>query len=180
MVNAQGQPFQFEFLLALPEFERVVLPFAQNLARIGIVCNVRTIDPAQYENRMQNYDFDMTVVDFGESLSPGNEQRQFWSSQSADEPGGQNYLGIKSKVVDDLVDLVINAPDRQSLMTRVHALDRVLLEGYYVIPNWYLGSFRVAYWDKFGRPKDNPPYNLALNAWWYDKARADALAAERK
>ena len=180
MANAQSQPFQFEFLLAQPEFERVVLPFAQNLARIGIACNVRTIDPAQYENRMQNYDFDMTVVDIGESLSPGNEQRQYWSSQSADEIGGQNYLGIKSKAVDDLVDLVINAPDRQSLMIRVHALDRVLLEGYYVIPNWYLGSFRVAYWDKFGRPKDNPPYNLALSTWWYDKARADALAAERK
>ncbi|HEV2160868.1 MAG TPA: extracellular solute-binding protein [Stellaceae bacterium] len=180
MVNTQGQPFQFEFLLAQPEFERVVLPFKQNLARIGIVCNVRTIDPAQYENRMQNYDFDVTVVDIGESLSPGNEQRQFWSSQSADEPGGQNYLGIKSKAVDDLVDLVINAPDRQNLMTRVHALDRVLLEGYYVIPNWYLGSFRVAYWDKFGLPRDNPPYSLALNTWWYDKARANALAATRK
>jgi len=180
MVNAQGQPFQFEFLLAQPEFERVVLPFAQNLARIGIVCNVRTIDPAQYENRMRNYDYDMTIVLFGESLSPGNEQRQFWSSQSADEVGGGNLLGIKSKAVDELVNLVINAPDRQSLVARTHALDRVLLAGDYAIPNWYLGSFRVAYWDKFGRPNDNPPYNLALNTWWYDKARADALAAERK
>ncbi|MBU6506654.1 MAG: extracellular solute-binding protein, partial [Alphaproteobacteria bacterium] len=180
MVNAQGQPFQFEFLLDQPEFERVVLPFAQNLARIGIVCNVRTIDPAQYENRMRNYDYDMTIVLFGESLSPGNEQRQFWSSQSADEVGGGNLLGIKSKAVDDLVDLVINAPDRQSLVMRTHALDRALLAGDYVIPNWYLGSFRVAYWDKFGRPKNNPPYALAFNAWWYDKVRADALAAERK
>jgi len=180
MVNVQGQPFAFEFLLVQPEFERVVLPFAQNLARIGIVCNVRTIDPAQYENRMNNFDFDMTVVDFGESLSPGNEQRQFWSSQSADQAGGGNYLGIKSKAIDDLVDLVINAPDRESLVTRVQALDRVLLESHFVITNWYLGNFRVAYWNKLGRPKENPPYALALNTWWYDKARGDALAAERK
>ena len=180
MVNAQGQQFRFEFLLDLPEFERVVLPFAQNLARIGIVCNVRTVDPAQYENLMQNYDFDMTVLYFAESPSPGNEQRDYWSSQSADVPGGQNYLGIKSKAVDELVSLVINAPDRQSLITRTRALDRVLLEGYYVIPNWYLPYFRVAYWNKFGRPKTNPPYALALNTWWYDKARADKLAAERK
>ncbi|MGH6967887.1 MAG: extracellular solute-binding protein [Stellaceae bacterium] len=180
LVNAQGQPFEFEFLLAQPEFERVVLPFAQNLARIGIVCNVRTVDPAQYENRMRNFDFDMTVVLFPESLSPGNEQREYWSSQSAAEPGNGNYLGIKSKVVDDLIDLIIAAPDRQSLVTRTRALDRVLLAGYYVIPNWYLGHFRVAYWNKFGRPQTNPPYALALNTWWYDKTRADALAAARK
>jgi len=180
LVDAQGRQFQFEFLLAQPEFERVVLPFAQNLARIGIVCNVRTVDPAQYENRMRNYDFDMAVVLYPESLSPGNEQREYWSSQSADEPGGQNYLGIKSKAVDDLVNLIIDAPDRPSLVTRTRALDRVLLEGYYVIPNWYLPYFRVAYWDRFGRPKTNPPYALALNTWWYDKGRADKLAAERK
>jgi microcin C transport system substrate-binding protein len=180
MVNAQGQQFRFEFLLGQPEFERVVLPFAQNLARIGIVCNVRTVDPAQYQNRMNNFDFDMTVVVFPEGPSPGNEQRDYWTSASADQVGGGNLLGIKSKVVDDLVNLVIDAPDRRSLITRTRALDRVLLEGYYVIPNWYLPYFRVAYWDKFGRPKANPPYALALNTWWYDRARATKLAAERK
>ncbi|MDE2165233.1 MAG: ABC transporter substrate-binding protein [Alphaproteobacteria bacterium] len=180
MVNAQGQPFRFEFLLDQPEFERVVLPFARNLARIGIVCNVRTVDPAQYQNRMNNFDFDMTVVLFPEGPSPGNEQRDYWTSASADQIGGGNLLGIKSKAVDDLVNLVIDAPNRQSLVTRTHALDRVLLGGYYVVPNWYLPYFRVAYWDKFGRPSINPPYALALNAWWYDKARADALAAQRK
>jgi len=180
LVNAQGRQFQFEFLLEQPEFERVVLPFAQNLARIGIICNVRTIDQAQYINRMNNFDFDMTVVLFPEDLTPGNEQRDYWTSASAEQKGSSNLLGIKSKPVDDLVDLVVNAPDRQSLVTRVHVLDRVLLAGYYVIPNWYLGYFRVAHWDKFGRPKTNPPYALALNTWWYDKARADALAARRK
>jgi microcin C transport system substrate-binding protein len=179
LVNAQGQQFRFEFLLDQPEFERVVLPFAQNLARIGIVCNVRTIDQAQYINRMNNFDFEMTVVLFPEDLTPGNEQRDYWTSASADQKGSSNILGIKSKPIDDLVDLVINAPDRSSLLTRIHALDRVLLEGYYVIPNWYLGYFRVAHWDKFGHPKTNPPYALALNTWWYDNARAAALVAKR-
>src|SRR5579875_620935 len=179
LVNAQGRPFQFEFLLDQPEFERVVLPFAQNLARIGIVCNVRTVDPAQYQNRMNNFDYDMTVVMFPEGPSPGNEQRDYWTSASADQAGSGNLLGIKSEAVDDLVNLVISAPDRQSLVTRTHALDRVLLQGHYVIPNWYLGSFRVAYWNKFGHPKPNPPYALALNTWWYDQARVDALAAMR-
>jgi microcin C transport system substrate-binding protein len=179
LVNAKGESFQFEFLLDLPEFERVALPFVQNLARIGITANVRTVDPAQYENRMRNFDFDMTVVLFPESLSPGNEQRDYWSSASAAQEGGQNLLGIKSKPVDDLVDLIVNAPDRASLVTRVHALDRVLLNGYYVIPNWHLADFRVAAWDRFGRPAVSPPYALALDTWWYDKARADALDQKR-
>jgi microcin C transport system substrate-binding protein len=179
LVNAKGELFQFEFLLEQPEFERVALPFVQNLARIGIAANVRTVDPAQYENRLQKFDFDMTVVLFPESLSPGNEQRDYWSSASADREGGKNLLGIKSKPVDDLVDLVVNAPDRANLVTRVHALDRVLLNGYYVIPNWHLGKFRVAAWDRFGSPPSPPPYALALDTWWYDSARAGALDQKR-
>jgi microcin C transport system substrate-binding protein len=179
LTNTEGEPFQFEFLLEQPEFERVALPFVQNLARIGITANVRTVDPAQYENRLQKFDFDMTVVLFPESLSPGNEQRDYWSSASADREGGKNLLGIKSKPVDDLVDLVVNAPDRASLVTRVHALDRVLLNGYYVIPNWHLGKFRVAAWDRFGSPPSPPPYALALDTWWYDSARAGALDQKR-
>src|SRR6185312_14603431 len=122
-----GQPFSFEFLLSQPEFERIVLPFVQNLKRIGIDARVRTVDPAQYENRMKQFDFDMTVVLWGQSLSPGNEQRDFWSSAAAEEDGSQNYVGVRSEAVDDLVDLIIGAPDRASLVTRVHALDRVLL-----------------------------------------------------
>ena len=180
LVDAQGQQFRFEFLLDQPEFERVVLPFTQNLARIGIDASVRTIDPAQYENRMQNFDFDMTLVFYPESLSPGNEQRDYWSSDSGKQPGGLNLLGIDSPAVDDLVSLVINAPDRQSLVTRVHALDRVLLQGYYVIPNWHFPYFRVASWDKFGRPAVSPPYGLSLDTWWIDPAKAAALDAKRQ
>jgi microcin C transport system substrate-binding protein len=128
---------------------------------------------------MQNFDFDMAVVGVGESLSPGNEQREFWSSSAADQPGSQNYMGIKSKAVDTLVDLIINAPDRQSLITRTRALDRVLSWGYYVIPNWYLSYYRVASWDKFARPKVSPPYSLALDTWWYEQKRAQDVEAKK-
>ena len=174
-----GEQFTFEFLLVQPEFERVVLPFAQNVARIGAKMNVRTVDPAQYENRMRSFDFDMAVVGMGESLSPGNEQREYWSQASADEPGGSNVIGIKSKAVDALVDLVINAPDRASLVTRTRALDRVLSWGHYVIPNWYLSYFRIASWDKFSRPKISPPYGSALDTWWSDPQRAQAVEAKK-
>lgn len=174
-----GEAFEFEMLLNQPEFERVVLPFAQNLNRIGIKMNVRTIDAAQYVERMKNFDFDMTIVAKAASLSPGNELRDEWNSAAADEKGSSNELGVKSKAVDALVDLVIAAPDRPSLVTRVHALDRVLLEGYYVIPNWHINSFRVAYWDKFSRPQISPPYGLPIEAWWSDPARA-ATVEEKK
>jgi microcin C transport system substrate-binding protein len=178
--NAQGQPFAFEMLLAQPEFERVVLPFAQNLSRAGIKMNVRLVDPAQYENRMRDFDFDMTVGGWGESLSPGNEQRDYWTSAAADEHGSQNYAGVKSKAVDAIVDRVIHARDRASLIAGTHALDRVLLNGDYVIPNWHLTYFRVAHWDKFGEPKTPPPYALDLDAWWIDTARAGTVESKKQ
>jgi microcin C transport system substrate-binding protein len=177
--DGTGKPLTFEFLLAQPEFERIVLPFVQNLARIGVDAKVRTVDPAQYENRMKDFDYDMTVVLVPESLSPGNEQRDFWDSAAASEPGSQNFLGVRSKAVDDLVDLIINAPDRQSLVTRVHALDRVLLHSYYIIPNWHLSYFRVAAWDKFLQPKEAPPYTLALDTWWLDPQREQTVETRK-
>ncbi|HXQ49721.1 MAG TPA: extracellular solute-binding protein [Stellaceae bacterium] len=178
--DASGKPFEFEFLLVQPEFERVVLPFGQNLLRAGIKMNVRTVDPAQYENRMREFDFDMTVAGWGESLSPGNEQRQYWTSAAADDPGSENYAGIKNTAVDALVDLVIHANDRAGLIAGTHALDRVLLAGYYVIPNWHLTSFRVARWDKFGLPPSFPPYALDIESWWIDPARAGAVEAKKQ
>jgi len=178
--NAQGQPFEFEFLLAQPEFERIVLPFAQNLERAGIRMHVRLVDPAQFENRLRNFDYDMIDTVSGESLSPGNEQREYWTSAAADEPGSQNYAGIKSKPVDALVDLVIHAEDRAGLLASTHALDRVLLSGYYVIPNWHLTYFRVARWDKFGQPKSFPPYALDLDSWWVEPARAGDVEAKKQ
>ena len=189
LVNAKtGQPFEFEILLDNPQFERVVLPFVQNLKRLGITATVRTVDPAQYEQRMDNFDYDMTVVLFPQSLSPGNEQREFWGSQAADQQGSRNVLGIKSKVIDALIEELIQAPDRASLVAHIHALDRVLQCGYYVIPKYHLPAFRVAYWDKFRRPAISPKYALGLDTWWIDptprkrskprraRCRSDALS----
>jgi len=182
LVNAQGQPFQFEFLISQDQadFQRVVLPFVQNLKRIGIDMALRSVDPAQYENRMKNFDYDMTIIVIGESLSPGNEQREYWTTASADENGSQNYMGIKNKAIDALVDDVINAKDRADLVTATHALDRVLSWGHYVIPNWHFPYFRVASWDKFARPKVSPPYALALETWWITPQRAQDVEAKKQ
>jgi len=180
LVNATtGQPFEFEILLDNPQFERIVLPFADNLKRMGITARVRTVDPAQYERRMDTFDYDMTVVLFPESLSPGNEQREYWGSQAADEQGSRNVLGIKNKVVDALVEELIQAPDRPSLVAHTRALDRVLQYGYYVIPNFHLAAYRVAYWDKFRRPAISPKYALGLDTWWVDPAAEKSVEAKK-
>jgi len=175
---ATGRPFEFEILLNNPDFERICQPFVQNLARLGINARIRTVDTAQYQNRMDNFDFDMTVEVFPQSLSPGNEQRDFWSSEAAQTPGSRNIIGISDPVIDELIDLVISAPDRESLVARTRALDRVLLWGHYVIPHWHMQSFRVAYWNKFSRPEVSPPYGLPLNAWWIDREKLAEIRKE--
>jgi microcin C transport system substrate-binding protein len=180
LVNDEtGQPFEFEILLVQPEFERIVLPFKKNLERMGINARVRTIDPAQYQKRMETFDYDMTVVGFGESLSPGNEQREFWGSQAADEQGSNNLLGIKNPVIDELIEELIRAPDRPSLVAHTRALDRVLQYGYYVIPNYHLAAFRVAYWDKFRRPAISPKYAVGLDTWWVDPGAEQSVEAKK-
>jgi microcin C transport system substrate-binding protein len=163
-----GQPFQFEFLNEDPQIERVVLPFIQNLKRIGITATIRTVDVSQYQQRMNNFDYDMTVVVIPQSLSPGNEQREFFGSAAADQPGSQNLIGIKNPVIDALIEQVIKAPTRADLVTRVHALDRVLQYGYYLIPQYHLGASWVAYWTKFGHPQTAPKYDIGLETWWVD------------
>ena len=175
LVNAQGQPFRFEILLNGPSFERHTLPFVKNLERLGIEATVRTVDPAQYQNRMNEFDFDMTVEAFGQSLSPGNEQRDYWGSEAADTPGSRNTIGIKDPAVDHLIDKIIQAPTREDLVTATRALDRVLLWGHYVIPHWHTRAFRVAYWDKFDRPDTNPPYGLPVFSWWVDPVKVAAV-----
>lgn len=171
-----GEPFRFEILLDDPLFERIVQPFIQNLKRLGIEAWIRTVDSSQYQNRTQDFDFDMTIVVFPQSLSPGNEQANYWSSAAADERGSSNFIGVKDPVVDELANLVISAPDRESLIQRTHALDRVLLWGFYVIPQWHLRAYRVAYWNKFSRPAVSPKYDLGLDTWWIDEAKVAALA----
>ncbi len=175
MVHGEtGRPFEFEILLVSPEFERIAGPFVQNLRRLGIEARIRTVDTAQYQNRVDQFDFDMVTTVWGQSLSPGNEQRDFWSSEAADTPGSRNLAGIKDPVVDAVIDKIITAPTRDDLIAATRALDRVLLWGHYVIPHWHIRYERVAYWDKFARAED-PTYGIDLYAWWVDPAKVAQL-----
>ena len=169
LVNSDGTPFEFEILLGSSSFERVMASFAKNLEKLGIKVDYRSIDSALYTRRLDNFDFDMTVQVFGQSQSPGNEQRDYWHSSSADRIGSRNIIGIKDPVVDQLVDKIIYANTRQELVVACRALDRVLWYGYYVVPNWYLARHRVAYWNIFERPRTLPLYYnyfQAVMTWW--------------
>ncbi len=163
---ASGEVMKFEIMLASPDFQRVVLPYRKNLERLGIQVEIRLVDPQQYVNRLNEFDFDMIVSTFGQSNSPGNEQRDYWHSSKADLVGSRNIIGIKDPVIDALIEQVISAPDREQLVYRTRALDRVLQWHHYVIPQWHIRHFRVAYWDKFARPVIPPKFNLGLDTWW--------------
>jgi microcin C transport system substrate-binding protein len=177
LVDNKGLPMHFEILLVQPEFERIVLPFVRNLKRIGIDASVRLIDVSQFQNRVRDFDFDMIVGGWGESLSPGNEQRSYWTSETAQAPGSRNYAGIQSPVIDTLVDKLIASPDRASLVAYTRALDRVLMWGHYVIPQYHIVADRVATWDKFGRPAITPTRGYQIEAWWIDPAKERALTS---
>ncbi len=181
LVNVEtGQAFQFEILLVSPAFERIVLPYVRNLKRLGIDARVRLVDESQYINRLRSFDFDMVVAVWGQSQSPGNEQRNYWSSAAAAAPGGRNYAGIRDPAVDELIGLIVTAPDRKSLVARARALDRVLLYGYYVVPNWHLRVQRILYWDKFSRPEITSKNGTSINYWWFDTAKAQRLEAQQR
>ncbi|MCY4349202.1 MAG: extracellular solute-binding protein, partial [Thiotrichales bacterium] len=173
-----GETMEIEFLLVAPAFERIVAPVVRNMERLGIAARIRLVDPAQYQNRTDAFDFDIVVSTRGQSLSPGNEQRNYWTTASADIPGSGNLAGIADPVVDALVDLLIQAPDRDALVATTRALDRVLLWGHYVIPQWHIRSFRLVYWNKFGRPEIRPKYGLGFpSTWWIDEDKAARLEA---
>ncbi|WP_017906637.1 extracellular solute-binding protein [Pseudomonas asplenii] len=166
MVDTEGKPVRIEFLLAQTEFERVLLPFKRNLSDLGIDLVIRRVDVSQYVNRLRSRDFDMVVGSFPQSSSPGNEQREFWMSASADKPGSRNTMGLKDPAVDILVEQLINADSRQSLVDHARALDRVLQWGFYVIPNWHIKTWRIAYWDHVAHPKISPTYDVGTSTWW--------------
>jgi microcin C transport system substrate-binding protein len=174
-----GRELRFEILLVSPAFERIVNPFVKNLERLGIEVSVRTVDPAQYQNRITSFDFDMIVNVWGQSLSPGNEQRDFWSCAAADTQGSRNYAGICAEPIDALIQNVIQAPSREDLITATRALDRVLLWGHYVIPHWHITAQRVARWDVFGRPEIMPRYGIDLWSWWIEPDKVAAVAGSR-
>ena len=180
LVDAAGKPMRFEIVDSSPLFERWVQPYLRNLERLGINANYRVVDSSQYQNMMDDFDFDMTTHVFGQSLSPGNEQRDFWTSAKANQKGSRNLIGIQDPVVDDLVEKLIHAKDRAELITLCRALDRVLLWGHYVIPHWNIGAYRIAYWDKFGQPATAPKYGFDMTAlWWQDKAKEAKLTAKQ-
>ncbi len=176
LVNKEtGQPFRFQFLLVSPDFERIVLPFARNLKRLGIETSVRVVDSSQYVNRLRAFDFDMVVFVWGQSESPGNEQRIFWSSQAAGQSDSRNFAGVRDPAIDKIIEGVIEACSREDLVAWTRALDRALLWGFYVIPNWHLRADRVIYWDKFDRPDAPVKSGVNTGLWWYDADKAQAL-----
>ncbi len=175
-----GQPFTFEILNEDPQMERVTLPMIQNLKRLGIAATIRTVDVSQYQQLMNNFDYGMTVVVIAQSLSPGNEQREFFGSAAADRPGSQNQIGVKSKIVDQLIEELIHAQTRADLVAHVKALDRVLQWGYYVIPQYHLPDFWVAYWDKFRRPQIAPKYAPGIETWWVDTTAEQSVETKKK
>jgi microcin C transport system substrate-binding protein len=172
--SKSGAPFEIELLSEDPSFERVLLSYKPSLERMGLTVSTRTIDPTQYENRLRNWDFDVVVASWGESLSPGNEQREYWGSHAADMPGSRNVVGIKNAAVDKLIERVIFTRDRADLVAATKALDRVLLWHNYVVPQWTYSKVRTARWDRFGRPAEMPKYGLSAfpALWWYDADKA--------
>ena len=170
LVDSKGEQLTIEMLLYSPAFERVVAPFIRNLDRLGIKSSIRLVDVSQYISRLRSFDFDIVVSGFGQSNSPGNEQINYWHSSVADTEGSRNLIGIKNPAVDYLIDQLIKAPNRKQLVLRTRALDRVLLWNHYVIPQYHINKYRVAYWDKFSMPSTRPKYDLGFDTWWIKSA----------
>lgn len=172
LVNDQGEPFTFEIILVSQTFERVMASFVANLEKLGMDVRYRTVDPTLYVERIKKFDFDMIVTTYGQSLSPGNEQRDYWHSSAADTPGSRNFAGIRSNAIDGLIDRVIYATNGEELTAACKALDRALWYGYYLVPNWYTNGHRIVYANKFSQPDTLPLYYSAsqfLMTWWVNK-----------
>jgi len=182
LVNAKtNEPFAIEFLANTPLFERIFLYYKPALERIGITVAVRTVDEAQYENRVRGWDFDCVVYAWGESLLPGNELRGFFGSQAADQAGSDNLIGIKNPAVDMMIDKIVLAKTTEELTAATRALDRILLWNYYVVPQWTYGKIRTARWNRFSRPLTMPKYGLAgfPSLWWWDDEKAAKTGARQ-
>jgi len=179
LVNAKGEAFTIDMLLRDPSYERMGAPWAQNLQRLGIQLNMRSVDSAQYVNRVRSFDYDVIYAGWGQSNSPGNEQRFFFSSRAADNPASQTYAGIKSPAIDKLIEAVIHAPNRKELVVATRALDRVLTWGQYIVPTFGLNADRIAYWDKFGKPEKTPKNGVDFMSWWVDQDKAARINAAR-
>lgn len=178
-VNAEsGEPLAFEIMISQPSMERVVNPFVESLRRLGVEATPRVVDASQYQNRMEQFDYDMTTFRYGQSPSPGNELRDRFGSEAAQTPGSSNYLGVSDPVVDALIDKVLSSETREELVNRTNALDRVLLWSHYVIPHWHIPAYRLAYWDRFGKPETRPIYAVGLDTWWLDPEKNARVVEE--
>jgi microcin C transport system substrate-binding protein len=174
-VNAKtGEVLGAEFLSDNPGDERVILPYKASLERLGIEVRVRSVDPVQYTNRVRSFDFDLIMAVWPQSISPGNEQREFWGAEAADRPGSRNLAGINDPAVDALIREIVFAKTREDLVAACRALDRVLLAHDYVVPQWTTSKDRTARWDRFSRPGAMPYYGGAAfpTVWWFDAAKA--------
>lgn len=181
MRNANGEAFDIEFLVPGEMFNRHLSFFIGNLELIGIKGTIRVVDESQYVKRRNGKDFDIMIESFAQSLSPGNEQREFWGSASADVDGSRNLMGLKNPVIDALVDKIVFAKDRAELVAATRALDRTLLWGFYLIPNWHNPSEWIAYWDRFGRPGKLPSQTSGFpTIWWHDATKDAALQSKAK
>jgi microcin C transport system substrate-binding protein len=165
LLNAKGQRLQFEILLVNPNLERILQPLTENLASIGIRANLRTVDRAQYKQRLDQFDFDMILLTLPQTLSPGLEQSLYFHSSQAKVKGSKNYAGVNHPVVDALLDKLLSAQNRDEQIAATRALDRVLLWQHYTIPNWYINYHRLAYRNRFAFVT-TPPYTLGLRTWW--------------
>jgi microcin C transport system substrate-binding protein len=173
LVDKTGKPVTVELLLNGPVIERVALPYAQSLAKIGITLTIRTVDSSQFVTRVRSRDFDLMYSAWGESNSPGNEQLDFWGSAAADKESSQNYAGIKDPAVDAIINRIIFNKGREDQVAAVKALDRVLLTNQYVIPTYTLLAERIATWDRFGHPDPYPKFEIGFpSVWWWDAAKA--------
>ena len=168
-LTKDGKEFKFEFLIVSPSDEKIALAYQSNLKKLGITMEVRTVDSSQYQARLLNYDFDMIKRYWGVSLSPGNEQQFYWGSEVGKKDGSRNYPGINSPAVDALIEKLISAKNREELTTAIHALDRVLLWGHYVVPLYHSNKDRIAYWDFFEYPEKIPLYGIVIESWWVNK-----------
>jgi microcin C transport system substrate-binding protein len=166
-----GERMSVEFLIDDPTSERIVAPYRRSLERLGVEVRIRAVDSAQYQRRTDERNFDIIIRSFGQSASPGNEQREYWGCAAADQEGSRNVIGICDPAIEKLIERVIFADNRDELVATVKALDRVLLHGHYVVPQWYLATTRVAYWSRLQRPERMPPYSIGFpDIWWHEGA----------
>ena len=176
LVDGTGRQLEIEYLMNGPSFEKIALRYQAQLAKIGIKFTLRPVDTSQFQNRLRSRDFDLVYTGWGQSMSPGNEQIDYFGSESAERAGSRNYGGISDPAIDQLIDRIIQAPNRDELVAATKALDRVLLANHYLVPGWTLRASRVARWDRYAHPDPLPEFSIGFpTIWWFDEGLAEMV-----